>query len=182
MTSPPEVLRHGQVSLRRWRADDAAALLAAVIESQAHLRPWMAWADGYDEDRAAEFLRECQAQWASGDAFAYAILVGDHVVGSAGLHNRVGADGLEIGYWVHANWTSRGIATDAAAALTAAALALPGIESVEIYHDAGNAASGRIPAKLGYSRLGERRARDLGPPAPSDSGTDVVWRFTRSQS
>ncbi|HYK32628.1 MAG TPA: GNAT family N-acetyltransferase [Streptosporangiaceae bacterium] len=179
MTSPQETLSHGQVSLRRWRPDDAAALLTAVIESQEQLRPWMPWADHYDADSAAAYLRECQTQWASGEAFTYAIVVGDQIVGSAGLHNRVGDDGLEIGYWVHSDWTGRGIATDATAALTDAALALPGIERVVIYHDAANAASGRIPAKLGYAKLGEGPARDLWPPAPGESGTDVVWQITR---
>ena len=179
MISPQESLRHGQVSLRRWHPDDAAALLTAVIESQEQLRPWMPWADAYDADNAAEYLRDCQAQWASGEAFAYAIIVGDRIVGSAGLHNRVGDGGLEIGYWVHSDWTGRGIATDATAALTDAALALPGIERVEIYHDAANGASGRIPAKLGYVRLGQRPPRDLWPPAPGESGTDVVWQITR---
>lgn len=60
-----------------------------------------------------------------------------------------------------------------------AALALPGINRVEIYHDAANVASGRIPAKLGYTRLGQRSARDLWPAAPADSGTDVLWQRTR---
>jgi ribosomal-protein-serine acetyltransferase len=179
MTSPPEALSHGQVSLRRWRPDDAAALLAAVIESQEQLRPWMSWADRYDADKAAEYLRGCQAQWDSGSAFAYAIVVGDHIVGSAGLHGRVGYGGLEIGYWVHSGWTGRGIATDATAALTAAALALPGVDRVEIYHDAANLASGRIPAKLGYARLGERPDRNLSPSAAGEAGIDVVWQFTR---
>jgi ribosomal-protein-serine acetyltransferase len=177
--SPPELLSHGQVRLRRWRPDDADALLAAVIESQGHLRPWMPWADGYDEASAAEYVRECDAQWASGSAFAYAVIVGDQIVGSAGLHNRIGIGALEIGYWVHVDWTCRGIATEATAALTEAALALPGIDRVEIYHDAANVASGRIPAKLGYARLGERPTRALWPAAPGETGTDVIWQFTR---
>ena len=179
MASPPDTLSRGQVLLRRWRADDAAALLAAVIESQEHLRYWMPWADEYDAERAAQYLRDCDVQWAEGTGFAYAITVGGHIVGSAGLHNRVGPGGLEIGYWVHADWTGRGIATDATAALTDAALALPGINRVEIYHDAANVASGRVPEKLGYARLGERRARDLWVPAPGDTGKDVVWQVTR---
>jgi RimJ/RimL family protein N-acetyltransferase len=179
MTSPPELLSHGRVSLRRWRPGDCAALLAAVIESQEHLRPWMPWADRYDQDSAAQYLRECDAHWASGSAFAYAIIVSGQIVGSAGLHDRVGDGGLEIGYWVHRDWTGRGIATAAAAALTDAALALPGIERVEIYHDAANVASGRIAAKLGYARVGERPARDLWPAAPGETGTDVTWQFTR---
>ena len=177
MTSPLDKLSHGQVDLRRWHPDDAAALAAAVIESQEQLRPWMPWADHYDEDRAAEFLRDCAAHWSSGSDFNYAITIGGQIVGSAGLHDRVGAGGLEIGYWVHSDWTGRGIATDATAALTKAALALPGISRVEIYHDAANAASGRIPAKLGYARLGERPSRGLWPPAPGETGTDVVWQF-----
>ena len=61
----------------------------------------------------------------------------------------------------------------------AIALGLPGIDRVEIHHDVANVASGRIPAKLGYTRLGERPTRDLWPPAPSDTGTDVIWQATR---
>jgi RimJ/RimL family protein N-acetyltransferase len=179
MNSPAEVLSRGQVTLRRWRPCDAEALLAAIIESQDQLRPWMHWADGYDQERAAEYLRVCETEWASGEAFAYAVIVADSIVGSAGLHNRVGDGGLEIGYWVRSGWTGRGIATDAAAALTAAALALPGVDRVEIHHDAANLASGRIPAKLGYASLGERPTRDLWPRAPGETGTDIVWRITR---
>ena len=179
MTRPPETLSHGQVVLRRWRQDDAAALLAAVLESREQLRPWMPWADGYDAGRAAEYLRGCDAQWDSGEAFAYAITVGGELAGSAGLHKRVGEDGLEIGYWVHSDLAGRGVATDAAAALTAAALAIPGVSQVEIYHDAANAASGRIPAKLGYTRLREQPSRDLGGPAQGETGTEVVWQRTR---
>lgn len=179
MTSPPDTLSHGQVVLRRWRPDDASALLGAVIQSEEHLRTWMPWADGYDAGRAAQYLRDCDTQWAEGTGFNYAITVGGQIVGSAGLHKRVGPGALEIGYWVHADWTRRGIATDATAALTEAALALPDVERVQIYHDAANEASGRVPAKLGYARLGERRTRDLWAPAPGDTGKDVVWQFTR---
>jgi ribosomal-protein-serine acetyltransferase len=179
MTSPPDTLTYGQVLLRRWRADDEAALLAAVLESQEELRQWMPWAESYDKENAAEFLRDCDAQWASGSDFAYSIVLGGQIVGGIGLHKRGGDGGLEIGYWVHSDWTRRGVATDAAAALTDAALALPGVGWVEIYHDAANVASGRIPAKLGYTRLGERPPRALWPTAPADAGSDVVWRFTR---
>ncbi|MHB1594209.1 MAG: GNAT family N-acetyltransferase [Streptosporangiaceae bacterium] len=179
MMSPPESLSHGQVTLRRWRDGDAAALLTAVTGSLDELLPWMPWADGYDTDRATGYLSDCEAQWEAGSAYNYAIVVGEAIVGSAGLHRRVGKGGLEIGYWVHSAWTGRGIATDAAAALTRAALDLPEVSWVEIYHDAANAASGRIPAKLGYTRLGERPSRDLGPAAPSETGTDVVWQITR---
>jgi ribosomal-protein-serine acetyltransferase len=179
MANPPEELSHGEVRLRRWRPDDAPALLAAITESSEHLRPWMEWADGYDEDKAADYLSGCDENWTSGSDFSYAIIVGDQVVGSAGLHNRLGDDALEIGYWVHASWTGRGIATDTAEALTEAALALPGISRVEIHHDTANLASGRIPAKLGYTRVGERPAGADRPDSPGGTGIHVIWQFTR---
>lgn len=179
MANPPEALSHGQVRLRRWRPDDAAALLAAVTDSMEELRPWMPWADGYEASSATAYLSDCAAQWDAGSAYNYAIMAGETIVGSAGLHRRIGEGGLEIGYWVHSAWTGRGIATDAAAALTRAALSLPDVTRVEIYHDAANTASGRVPAKLGYARLGERPTRGLWPPAPSETRTDVVWQITR---
>ena len=99
MASPWELLSHGQVGLRLWRQDDAAALMAAVMKSQEHLRPWMPWADDHDEDRAVDYLRECEAQRASGDASPMRSSSASQIVGSVGLHRRVGDDGLEIGYW-----------------------------------------------------------------------------------
>ena len=82
---------------------------------------------------------------------------------------RIGDGGLEIGYWVHPGFTGRGVATAAAAALTEAALALPGIDRVEIHHDILNLASGRVPAKLGYDCVGTTATTvEL---APGDSGT-----------
>ncbi len=90
---------------------------------------------------------------------------------------RIGAGGLEIGYWVHQALTGRGVATAASAALTEAAFGLPGIDHVEIHHDELNLASERIPVKLGYVCTGTVAARfDL---APGDSGMTKVWRITR---
>ena len=98
-------------------------------------------------------------------------------VGSAGLMARIGPGGLEIGYWVHPASTGRGVGTAAAAALTEAALALPGIDHAEIRHDQLNLASGRVPAKLGYAHAETREGRfEL---APGDSGKTEIWRITR---
>lgn len=90
---------------------------------------------------------------------------------------RIGAGGLEIGYWVHPAYTGRGVATAASGALTEAAFALPAIDRVEIHHDILNLASERVPAKLGYSAVGTTRSRvEL---AAGDCGTTRVWRIMR---
>jgi RimJ/RimL family protein N-acetyltransferase len=90
---------------------------------------------------------------------------------------RIGPGGLEIGYWVARDRVGRGIATAAAAALTEAAFGLPGIDRTEIVHDLSNAASGQIPRKLGYARVGTAVGRF--PKAPGECGTSAIWRLVR---
>ena len=179
MNRPPETLSNAAVTLRRWRAGDAELSYQLVRESLDHLIPWMPWATpDYSLELAHGFVERCEANWADGEAFQYAIFVHSEPVGSAGLMARIGRGGLEIGYWVHPSWTGRGVATSAAAALTDAALALPEIDRVEIHHDVRNAASERVPAKLGYAFIDEVPT-EPGMIAPGDAGTSKVWRITR---
>lgn len=179
MDTPPETLRNGPVELRRWRSADAGLCLRLVSESLDHLRPWMPWATpGYDPAAAAAFLQRCEDDWVAGSAFQYLILDGGEPAGSAGLMARIDPGGLEIGYWVHRAHTGRGVATAAAAALTEAALTLPGIDYVEIHHDQLNLASERVPAKLGYTHI-DTRPETRFDRAPADSGISKVWRIER---
>lgn len=178
MDTPPEHLRNASVDLRRWRAADAELCFRLVRESLEHLQPWMSWAaGGYGPGDAADYVQRCEDDWAARTAFSYLILAGGMPAGSAGLMARIGDGGLEIGYWVHPGFTGRGIATSAAAALTDAAFALPGVDHVEIHHDLLNLASERVPAKLGFAHVGTVPSMvDL---APGDCGTSKVWRITR---
>src|SRR6266571_4730033 len=180
MERPREIIARGPVTLRRWRTADADKLYLAVTESLDHLRPWMPWAaEGYQLASAAEFLRQSEQDWESGDAFNYAIIVpGGELAGSCGLMARIGSGGLEIGYWVHVGHIRRGLATAAAAALAAEAFTLPGIDRVEIVHDEENVASGRIPRKLGFTEIG-RRPHPPDQPGAADDVIDIVWRLRR---
>jgi ribosomal-protein-serine acetyltransferase len=183
MKRPPEVLSHGPVTLRSWRAADSAAVSDLVLGSLEHLRPWMSWAAQFGPEDAAQFTGQCEQDWVSGTAFSYAITPAaitpaGTAVGSCGLMARIGPGGLEIGYWVHAAHLRQGLATAAAAALVDAAFALPGIDRVEIVHDAANIASGGVPRKLGFTEIARRPHPD-GPQAPAESGTEVVWRLRR---
>jgi RimJ/RimL family protein N-acetyltransferase len=179
MDRPPEELTNAAVTLRRRHVTDARQTFELITESIEHLMPWMPWATpGYSLEQATEYAQRCEAEWADGSAFQYGIYVGEDAVGGAGLMTRIGDGGLEIGYWVHSAWTGRGVATAAAAALTEAALALPGIDRVEIRHDVANKASQRVPEKLGFELVGEvPSSPDM--IAPGDSGTVKVWRITR---
>jgi RimJ/RimL family protein N-acetyltransferase len=149
----------------------------SVTTSIDHLVPWMTWASGYDRVAARSYLEGTRGPWRERDDFGYALLAGGAIVGSAGLHRRIGHGGLEIGYWVDVRHTRRGIASLATAALTDAGLAVTGVDRIEIHHDRANTASKGIPARLGFSKVAERRD---GVEAPGESGIEVIWQMTAS--
>jgi RimJ/RimL family protein N-acetyltransferase len=60
------------------------------------------------------------------------------------------ADHLEIGYWLRADATGQGFATEAARAALELALAVPHIERVTIHCDERNASSAAVPQRLGF--------------------------------
>ena len=166
--------------MRRWRVEDAEALHELLLANLDHLRPWMAWIEAEPVDLAARRskIRAWRDQWDAGEDFSYAIVdVGNgELLGACGLHRRIGAGGLELGYWIRGDRTGQGIATDAARALCEAAFSLDDITRVEIHHDAANTASARIPEKIGFQRVGERPDDVV---APAEVGIEVVWRLDR---
>jgi RimJ/RimL family protein N-acetyltransferase len=79
---------------------------------------------------------------------------------------------VEIGYWLRADATGSGRATEAVRAALAVARALPRLRRVEIRCDARNVRSAALPARLGF-----RHVRDVAAPAV-DGGAPVtlmVW-------
>lgn len=175
---PAPRLAAGPLVLRRWALEDVEALSAAVLDSVHHLRPWMPWAaaEPIDLEARRALVRGWIDEWGAGTSYVYGMWVDEAVVGGCGLHARLTGPGLEIGYWVHAGHLRRGYATAAAAALTSAAFDVPEVAYVEIHHDKANVPSGRVPATLGFTRIGEE-ART--PNAPLESGTTVLWRMRR---
>lgn len=171
--------------VRRCRIEESAAFAEAVKQSLDHLRPWMPWATSATADPEAQRARLAGAaeSWEAGTEFLYTVFLPEHqpaeggpVIGTIGLHRRLGPGGIEIGYWMHAAHTGRGYATAAARALTGAALALPDVQRVEIHCDAANAASAAIPRKLGY-RLERIDTRE--PQAPGETGRLMIWVLQR---
>lgn len=168
-----------ELLVRPWLPEDAPLLHEAVLDSLDHLRPWMPWI-------AAEPLTLAQRTalvetWTRQHEFGervFGMFADGLAVGSCGLHPRLGPGGLEIGYWVRAGHTGRGYATSAACLLTERVFADGAIDRIEIHHDVANAASGRVPAKLGYTYVG-----DVARPAqaPSETGVQSVWRIRRDQ-
>ena len=176
---PPERLVVDELVVRTYEVADALALVRAVTESAEHLRPWMSWIahEPQTVEQRVGWINDARQRRRAGGGTVYGIFEDDRVVGGTGLHARSTAGVIEIGYWVHVDRVRRAIATRVSAALTTAAFGMATIEAVEIRHDRLNVASGRVPARLGYTLVEE--ARRL-PQAPGESGLMHRWRTTRA--
>ena len=177
MVLPQRVGADGPLEVRGWRERDVPALAAAVAASREHLLPWMAWAgEAPRADRAwRERVRGWQRERRGGGDGTYGVFWDGAVAGGCGLHGRLRPGGLEIGYWVHVGFLRRGVASTAAALLTSAALALDGVDHVEIHHDAANLASQGVPERLGFVLVGESPDPIE---APAEIGLERRWRMT----
>jgi RimJ/RimL family protein N-acetyltransferase len=83
------------------------------------------------------------------------------------------ADHVELGYWLDAAATRRGLAAEAIRALLAVAATLPGMTHVEIRCDAANRPSAAVPRRLGFHLAaveGNMQVRRFPLSSPSDGG------------
>ncbi len=176
-TAPPDRLElggpdRGRAVLVRVGAEDVAEVIAAAAANALRLRDWIPWGD--DPAYRAERIGAAPADWEAHTAYLYALRWGDggRVIGGFSLHRRIGPDGLEVGYWLDAGHTGRGLATAAAGALTAAALALPEVCRVEIHTDEANAASAAVPRRLGFWLV---RTDSYEPRSAAETGRLQIW-------
>ena len=163
--APPE-LRTDRLLLRRWRAEDAVALAPVLEANVGRLRGWIP-ARVAEPAELAEIERRLATNARAFDddrEWRYAIVLpaSGAIVGEVSLFPRVEAtrvalpeaDRAEIGYWLDAGVTGRGLATEAAAAMLDLARRLaaemPALRTVEIRCDARNAPSAAVPRRLGF--------------------------------
>jgi RimJ/RimL family protein N-acetyltransferase len=155
--------------LRCYQPTDAPLLQAAIDSSLDELRPWMPWAwhEPVPVLQKAQLLRQFRGMFDHGQDYVYGIFSPDEklVLGSTGLHPRLGAGAREIGYWIRAGHTGQGLATELAAALTRVGFEIERLHRVEIHCAPDNLRSARVPEKLGYTHeatLRQRVARNDG--------------------
>ena len=110
------------------------------------------------EAETREFVREAAAAWGQDPQtrFAFAVVLGDAVVGNAEFHLRGTSQG-EIGYLIHPQFWGRGIATKTAFQLLDFGFREHGLHRIFATCDPRNVASGRVLQKAGLRHEGRLR-------------------------
>lgn len=156
-----------RVSLRAYRAEDAATIDEAARASQRELAAVFPWAASLPsvEERSVG-LRRRLACFVLRTELAYEIWrLGDgRYLGDTGLF---GPDWnvrrFEIGYWLRTDESGKGYATEAARLLVDLAFGLLGARRVFVRCDAANRRSAGVPLRLGFEHEGTLRNEALRP-------------------
>lgn len=177
MRRPAESLEFSSFKMRRWRRTDIRRAESVIEQDRDHLAPWLAFLGGNDAGAVRGMIGDAIRDWDTDRSYRYAITSGKYLVGSCGIMRGNDPGGVEIGYWLHRNWTGRGIATTAVGHLIDVARQLDGIHYIEIRHDAANHRSEAIPRRLGFEEVSRTPAavHQLRQ-APGEEGIVVTWR------
>ena len=150
-------LKDGELRLRPWRLDDAAAVVAACSDPE--IPRWIPWIPApYTREHADVYLQQCLE--AGDDRYPFAIADAETggVVGSIDLRLNSHAYRGHVGYWMAAPARGRGICTRALRVLSRWALEEFELQRLELITDPENRASQRVAEKVGFRREGVMRA------------------------
>ncbi len=177
LDGPAYRIETDRLVVRCWQPPDVLGLDEAIRGSLEHLRPWMPWVA--DEPKSLEerlvLVRRWRGEFDLGLDFTFGIFdaLDGRVLGGTGLHTRLGDGAREIGYWIRAGYTGRGLATETAGALTRVGFEVEGLTRIEIHCDPANGASAAVARHLGFRHEATlaRRAR-----RPDGSWRDTaIW-------
>lgn len=149
----------GDVVMRPFETPDAGAMFAGVRANRAHLDRWILWSSTVQTELdAAATIEKYATKREAGTGFNNAIWVNDQLAGGVVCRELSLLDRCaEIGYWLDAGFTGRGLATIAAARATDYLIRLRGMHRVYLQCAAGNLKSRAIPERLGYTLEGVLR-------------------------
>ncbi|MDP2314188.1 MAG: GNAT family N-acetyltransferase [Pseudomonadota bacterium] len=152
----------GDVGIRPFHADEAAAFVEAVLESIPELAPWMPWAHAdYSLAEAEAWIDDTRGSFDANSKHEFAIVDrADRLLGGVGVNMRSDLHRTaNLGYWVRTTAGSRGIATAAARSAAIFGFKALRLQRLEIIVVVANAASLRVAEKLGARREGVLRNR-----------------------
>ena len=144
--------------LRLLQTTDAECIFELVDQNRAYLSEWLPWVDGTQSvDDTKAFLDMVEGHHASEKGVHCCIVFQEQVVGLIGLRFNAEAYVTNIGYWLSAHASGRGLMTRAVQTVCRYAFNELNIERVEIRAATANLRSWRIPERLGFTREGVLR-------------------------
>lgn len=181
-SNPAYRIETKRLLVRCYNPSDAPLLAESITENVEHLRPWMPWVHAEPEPIEEKFqrLKRFRGMFDLGQNFVYGIFNPENtkLLGGTGLHPRLGADEVEIGYWMHKDYTNRGLVTESTSALIKVAFEIVRIHRIEIHCDPRNLASAAVPRKLGFTHEGTLRAKTQFLDQWRDS---MIWGLLESE-
>jgi len=175
----PDSLHTQRLTLRFWEHSDAGAMLAGIDTDRGSFLPWLP-AFRTDNRNTAECLYNIERfrrtrEQTDPAPVDFVLGIFDRatggVIGGTGFHRVKAATAeAEIGYWIGPGLRGRGLCTEAVRAMISWGFTPPptgwGFRRITIVCGAGNAASRRVPEKLGLRQefhcRGERWVEGVG--------------------
>ena len=188
-SAAPPPLRHPiarrldspRLTLRTYSNDDVEPLARLISENLAHLTPFMPWAasEPLRPIERAALITSWNDEAARGGGIALGCFLGEELIGSTGLHRRRPDPGsLEIGYWLAADHTGFGYATELTFVLAEEAFTHAEITHVDLYCDVANAPSAAVAERAGFTQLAVS-LDERGVLSENSSGLERHFRLER---
>ena len=166
--------------IRCYQPGDAKMVLQAISNSLDELKQWMPWAQNEPSSLASKkaLLKTFESDFIQGIDHTFGLFnkQQDVLIGSSGLHSRIGPKAREIGYWINTNYYNQGYATESTRALVKVGFEHLELEHIEIHCDPRNMASQQIPKKLAFDLAEILRDNTTSPEgSPRDT---MIWRLS----
>lgn len=161
--STPSTKVDSAITLALLGDHHAEALLYLVNKNRVYLREWLPWVDNMQSvQNFHDYIARCKKQQEEGTDYGYMIMVNDKPAGRIGIHyidkqNRTAA----IGYWLHEEFSGKGIVTKACIALINLCFTQLNLNRVEIKCATGNSKSAAIAERLNFTKEGVLRQAEL---------------------
>ena len=105
-----------------------------------------------DRQEINAWFADHERQWLAGEAYRFAVTLESRMIGLVDIDAIAEREG-SLGYWLDRTAWGNGYAFEAAQAVTRFAFGDLGLDGLRARHAHDNPASGRVLAKLGFTRL-----------------------------
>lgn len=149
----------GNLALVKASLAMAPDLLRAVQKNSEHIGFYLQWVDTTNDlESEIAFLKMKLKEEADGTSALFFILDGQQIIGSVDLLNiNLHHETAEIGYWLDADYTGRGIMTRAVQTLCSLAFEELKLHHLTIIADVENGPSNAVARNAGFTLVGTDR-------------------------